>query len=384
MKYLFLSILSLSLCTTTFAQKGIQFDEAPFTEVLAKAKKENKMVFMDAYTTWCGPCKMLVRNTFPDSAVGAFFNQYFISTSKDMERGEGPALAQKYSVNAYPTLLFLDGDGNVIHRDAGYLNPEGFLALGKVAANNDNNLSSVEKRYSGGDRSPEFLFKYMQMRYKMADNSHDPVAQAFLNTQPDWKSQVASTSIMNFIDNPTSKAFRFLLDNKNYFAEKFGTDGVMSKIEHVVSGELNTCNFNTSMAQMDSILNEVYPEQGKRLGSAYSMTYAFKQKDKKAYVAAADYFLTTFPPEDAAVYDDIALRLVRFAPTRKMTKQAEKWIKMANTKEEIYENYLTLAQIYELRNKRSCLRKAATKAIELGTAAKQDVSAATRLLEKNK
>jgi thioredoxin-related protein len=383
MKFRIFILFSLILSFQAFAQKGIQFDEAPFADILAKAKKENKMVFMDAYTTWCGPCKMLVRNTFPDSAVGAFFNQYFISTSKDMERGEGTALARKYSVQAYPTLLFLDGDGNVIHRDAGYLNPEGFLALGKIAANNDNNLSSLEKRFSSGDRSPDFLFKYMQVRFKMADNSHDPVAQAFLQTQSDWRAQVASTSIMNFVENPSSAPFQFLLKNKNYFAEKFGTDAIMGKIEHVVSGELNSGNFNTSVGQMDTILNEVYPEQSKRLSSAYSITHAFKHNDTKAYIAAADRYLQEFPPEDVAVYDDIALRLVRFAPTRKMTKQAEKWIKIANIKEEIYENYLTLAQIYEIRNKKSCLRKAATKAIALGTAAKQDVSAATRLLEKN-
>jgi thiol-disulfide isomerase/thioredoxin len=301
-----------------------------------------------------------------------------------MERGEGPALAKKYSVNAYPTLLFLDGDGNVVHRDAGYLNPTGFLALGKTAANNDNNLSSLEKRFSGGDRSPEFLFKYMQLRFKMADNSHDPIAQAFLETQADWRAEIASTSIMNFVENPMSAPFQFLLKNKSYFTEKFGIDAVMGKIEHVVSGELNTGNFKTTVPLMDTILNAVYPEQSKRLSAAYSITYAFKNNNPRGYIAAANQYFQAFPPEDVAVYDDIALRLVQLSPTRKMAKQAKKWIKIANAKEEIYENYLTLAQIHGLRKEKKCLTKAANKAIVLGTAAKQDVSAATRLLEKNK
>ncbi len=52
--------------------QGIQFEHITFAEGLAKAKAENKLIFVDAFTTWCGPCKMLTSKTFPDSAVGTF------------------------------------------------------------------------------------------------------------------------------------------------------------------------------------------------------------------------------------------------------------------------------------------------------------------------
>ncbi|MBK8609160.1 MAG: thioredoxin family protein [Chitinophagaceae bacterium] len=113
------------------AEKGIQFMEESWTKALAAAKKQNKMIFLDAYTSWCGPCKMLKRNTFPDPAAGEFFNTNFINVAIDMEKGEGPAVAEKFSVNAYPTLIFADSDGNLITYTKGYIDAKQLLEFGK-------------------------------------------------------------------------------------------------------------------------------------------------------------------------------------------------------------------------------------------------------------
>ncbi len=101
--------------TATQAQ-GIEFvHDKPFQEVLDMAKAQNRLVFMDCYTTWCGPCKRLSSMVFPDSAVGAYYNENFVNTKFDMEKGEGVTLSSKYGIRAYPTLLWLDGEGNVKH-----------------------------------------------------------------------------------------------------------------------------------------------------------------------------------------------------------------------------------------------------------------------------
>ena len=65
---------------TAFAQDGgIQFAEGSWEEVLRQAAEQNKLIFVDVYTDWCGPCKMMSRNVFPASEVGAFFNEHFIN-----------------------------------------------------------------------------------------------------------------------------------------------------------------------------------------------------------------------------------------------------------------------------------------------------------------
>lgn len=105
---------------------GIKFDESSFKDILAKARDENKLIFLDAYTSWCAPCKLMSNEVFTQKKVGDFFNKYFINTKFDMEKGEGIKIARKYNIKAYPTMLILDSDGKVIHKilgsvDADYL-----------------------------------------------------------------------------------------------------------------------------------------------------------------------------------------------------------------------------------------------------------------------
>ncbi len=116
---------------STEADKGIQFIESDWNLALKEAKKQNKLIFLDAYTSWCGPCKMLKRNTFPDKDAGEFFNKNFINIALDMEKGDGPAVAAKYNVNAYPTLIFADGDGKMVAYTKGYIDAQQLIEFGK-------------------------------------------------------------------------------------------------------------------------------------------------------------------------------------------------------------------------------------------------------------
>lgn len=139
-KYLFVfiaALFSLSAIaqknskTSTVEVDGIKFFNGTFEKALEEAAKQKKIIFMDAYTTWCGPCKMLSAKTFPDKAVGEFFNKHFINVKMDMEKGEGPNLAMKYDVKAYPTLLFIDKSGKKLHVKLGFVTPEVLIEEGK-------------------------------------------------------------------------------------------------------------------------------------------------------------------------------------------------------------------------------------------------------------
>lgn len=112
-------------------EKGIKFIESNWSKALQEAKKQNKLIFLDAYTSWCGPCRMLKQNTFPDKAAGEFFNKNFINVALDMEKGDGIAVAAKYQVNAYPTLIFADADGNMVTYTKGYIDAKQLIEFGK-------------------------------------------------------------------------------------------------------------------------------------------------------------------------------------------------------------------------------------------------------------
>ncbi len=142
-------VLLLAMCATVIVSctdgddatdeavtRGIEFFQGTWDEALAKANKENKMVFLDAYATWCGPCKKMKRNVFTDTAVAAFFNKNFVNVAADMEKGEGVMLADKFGVDSYPTLLFTNGDGMQLGRESGYHDPEELIALAKTMLEN--------------------------------------------------------------------------------------------------------------------------------------------------------------------------------------------------------------------------------------------------------
>lgn len=116
-------------------ETGIQFVEANWEKAIAEAKKQKKMIFIDAYTSWCGPCRMLKQNTFTDKAAGDYFNKHFINIALDMEKGDGIAFAQKYQIAAYPTLLIMDAEQKSVSMSEGYINPGQLIEFGKYVIN---------------------------------------------------------------------------------------------------------------------------------------------------------------------------------------------------------------------------------------------------------
>ena len=85
---LFCWMIAVILPLSSFAQ-GVDFKELTMQEALALAGKEKKMIFIDFYTTWCGPCKMMSSEVFTQEQVGTYFNRVFVNMKVDAEKGEG-------------------------------------------------------------------------------------------------------------------------------------------------------------------------------------------------------------------------------------------------------------------------------------------------------
>jgi thioredoxin 1 len=123
-----LSLLALISFAFTFSlnkssESNIQFSNKNFNEVLADAANTEKLVFIDVSTSWCGYCKKMKANTYTDASVINLVNSKYISKSIDAEKGEGIAIAKKYNVRAYPTVLVLNAKGELLKTGEGYLKP---------------------------------------------------------------------------------------------------------------------------------------------------------------------------------------------------------------------------------------------------------------------
>jgi thiol-disulfide isomerase/thioredoxin len=137
--------------STSYKSVGIRFMDVPLAKALETASVLNKPVFIDCYTVWCGPCKYLSSDVFPDKRVGDFYNEKFICLQIDMEKGEGLEIAKKYEIKSYPTLLFLDANGEVMHRDMGSRSVDNFIKLGETALNPEKNSASIIKKIKNGE-----------------------------------------------------------------------------------------------------------------------------------------------------------------------------------------------------------------------------------------
>ncbi len=111
--------------------KGIKFFEGTWEEALAESKKQNKPIFLDAYASWCGPCKMMAKNTFTKEKAGTYFNEHFINVKMDMEKGEGVMMSKQLQITAYPTLFFINSEGRILAKSIGYHTARALVDVGE-------------------------------------------------------------------------------------------------------------------------------------------------------------------------------------------------------------------------------------------------------------
>jgi len=130
----FFLLLNAEAQPTYSGTDEIQFTTQSYKQVLASAKAKHKKIFVDAYATWCAPCKQLRGTTFKDAKTAAYFNQHFINISIDVEKGDGVELAKTWQIEGLPTLLILDENGEIIASHIGYVDGEGLLEFAGEAS----------------------------------------------------------------------------------------------------------------------------------------------------------------------------------------------------------------------------------------------------------
>lgn len=115
-------------------ETGIEFIN-DWDLALELAKKEKKLIYLDAMASWCGPCKIMAKKTFKDPAVAEFFNENFINVKMDMEKNDaGSRLMKEFEIVAYPSSIFVDHKEKIVRKELGYLQADRFLQIGKEVA----------------------------------------------------------------------------------------------------------------------------------------------------------------------------------------------------------------------------------------------------------
>lgn len=215
MKNLILA-LSLFIITTTTTAAEINFLENPvWKTVLEKAKKEKKIIFFDAYATWCGPCKQMDAETYKDQAVADFYNTNFINVKYDMEKGEGIMLAQQFGVTAYPSLLFINAEGEMLHKGLGFQVANQFLELAKTSLNPETQYYSLKNKAM--ELSNAQFTKLVGMAIANKDEDIYDISRDYLAKQSDvLGSPELIDLIMTFVNAvPSEQTLAYIVANKS-------------------------------------------------------------------------------------------------------------------------------------------------------------------------
>lgn len=226
MRKLFFIILLLGSTISLSAQ--MTFETGSWAEVQAKAKKENKMIFIDVYTSWCGPCKVMAKDIFTLPQVGDFYNKNFINYKIDAEKGEGIAIAKKYQANSYPTYLFVDGDGKLFYRSGGSKPFSYFLKDGEVALAQFSDKKTIEEwdtDYTKKKNNLKFLKSYMAKRNLLKLDNADILDHYASLAKPE---EMLTKEFLSQVLNGDGKVnaggvfFNFLMDNLDKIPEVVG------------------------------------------------------------------------------------------------------------------------------------------------------------------
>lgn len=257
-KILSLLLIQCLLSVAAYAD-GVRFFHGSWSQVMAESRRQNKPIFVDVYTTWCGPCKLMSAQAFPNARVGSRMNDNFINYKIDAEKGEGQTVAQRYGVQAFPTSLFISIEGKLIRRTLGYNGIDWFLAEAQRAlsdANESHTMALWNKKFDAGDRSPAFL-KGMLLKQAEYDRPTGDVLDEYVTILP--KTDSMATKEVKFLSEMLSttytKAYLLLAEKAIQMARDSTKQTLTASLAKAfVRAERN--DLNDAVAAQDELLVE--------------------------------------------------------------------------------------------------------------------------------
>ena len=380
--------LFLSFFLLSFSQESINFEDTTFKEVLAKAKREKKLVFMDAYAAWCGPCKLMEKNVFPLPAVREYYNANFINARFDMEKGEGREIAMKYGVRSYPSYLFLNGDGEIVMTNYGYMGEQDFIAIAKEANNPLLTKGNPKELFQKGESDPAFLLNLMRQNAQTDYEFAKKVSERYFKGKV--KQELTRDDIgmlLYFVKSPNDLNYQIFKDRKADIVQEMSDDtyqqfDVNIKISKVMESSLDQ---KTGVINDDYFYKNAIPLVGKTEAETalnrmkvifYPNVGNFKEYEK----AALMYYKNAenFDPEELL---KAAWLFSEHIDNQPSLKKAEEWAEKSVMKSETAENTYILAKIYTKTGKKANAKIYAEMAKTIATQQGKDATSATQLLE---
>ncbi|WP_439185552.1 thioredoxin family protein [Carboxylicivirga taeanensis] len=303
--------------------QGIDFKNISYEEALQLAKKQDKLIFVDFYTAWCGPCKKLAKGPFLEAENGDFYNKHFICIKLDAEK-EGKDAAKIHKVLSFPTLLFINSDGEVVHQGVGVTIGADMIAFGTAALNAGQSKYSWEKLnklFPQKQKDEQFLKLYIE-KMKEFDADPYPGIEAWLKVQTEMDE--SSREMMEFLVTNSSniqfggKAEAILKANYEYYLSIAPNKYQRQRLERIPQA-IGSHMLKKARRAADPELMALVIEKTKeydlsiRRGddlTTYQLDYYLFKQDNEAYKSLAKSYVDS---------------LIQYNPLEKVKKEDSKY-----------------------------------------------------------
>ena len=368
-----ISLILLVFTGSISMAQGIKFEQGQLKDAIDKARTKNKLVFVDVYTIWCGPCKQMSKNVFPLDDVGAFFNANFISYKLDAEdvKFNGPELAKKYEVKGYPAYLFLNGQGQIVYKSGGAMPAETFINIGRAALGED--ISTDYRKaidlYEQGNREDGTLYTLIsqfaeyssginnQEESKAAFDRYNKASAAYLKRAPEKFINTNDLKLLTEIYQTQGVRrghvlVEYLIDNYSDITEKVDEEVLGKLLMYINYSSIEESAYNGHKTQYKEYLNDIsgsmkaayaFNDEAELpaipfLTAKGDMEYAIGQKDYDTFLIQYELFLSFNKQAGAIDYLMPARRILDMGKGTPTVEQLKKCIPFNQIAYDQYKN----------------------------------------------
>jgi thiol-disulfide isomerase/thioredoxin len=377
--------------TETNEVNGVKFSDVSWEQARFIARNENKLVFLDAYASWCGPCKWMDKNVFPAEEAGKFFNGNFINVKMDMEKGEGVALAKKYDVHAFPSYLFINNDGEVAHKIVGSRELKDFLAASEKALSIHTQYSTLVKKFDAAHYLPEDLFVMAHTFQEAGDDARaGSAADLYLKAQKDLLKEENLKFIYDFTNSVDQTGFVLMREYPDAFKKLKGDTVYNDRLYDLVYRDAATHVKLPKTISKDECekyikagkeyFQKTLPLQEPRLASNFAIKIYSMAGDIDKFAAATIRHYKNYPPRDYNQLNSLAWNFYEKVNNKEQLKVAIGWALESVRLRAQYANLDTVANLYLKVGNKERAKDYAIKAIAKGREAGEDTSSTEKML----
>ena len=278
---------------------GIRWTEGlTWQHIKEKAKQENKYIFIDAYATWCVPCKKMDKEVYTNDTVGWYFNNKFISVKVQMDKtkndnaflqswyNDAEAINKQYRVEGYPSFIFFSPEGMIVHKEMGYKTVKELVTIAQTATTPDKvyddpyaEYDRLVAEYNNGIKHYDRMIYMSKTAYKL---NEEAFAKQLLNEHTEYILQLKPIE-------------RYTKENIEYWASfMLGSDKsrfwFFYKDGHIIDKVMNKKGYARVVVDrtiQNEIVDSFFKSQpGGAVMSSSMMLYESGKKEKPDYVEA--------------------------------------------------------------------------------------------------